>query len=477
MRLHPSGHLDVLADARMPLRLTREVDEAGRLGIGAIERTLAALHDFRAVALGAGATSILAVATSAVREAQNGDDLVQLARQRLGIKLVVVDGEREAAFAFLGAVHGLPVDHGLLLDLGGGSLEVSHFRDRKLRRTWTLPLGALRLSYNFVHTDPPSRSELARLRKHIVKTLRKAGVPPLAEDESLIGTGGTIRNIAKIEARSRRDVLPHVHGTVLQRSRVTALARRAGGLRQSSRAGIPGLNKDRADSFLGGLLAVATAMDHLGAESIQVSGQGLREGIALATLGKSPMPADDVRRASIVALARRFATFKRDTAQRRGRIARRLLEILEPGASQEMLETLRHACFVLDVGRSIDYYERHRNAAVIVAAADLQGFTTRGLALLFAVLMHADDAANRIKSLRPILDEADSALIERTATLLLLADEIERRSLPGQPVAVRSRVTSQALVLRSEALSGWRPRSLADRFRRAFGRELRILAA
>src|SRR5262245_47494897 len=90
MRLHPSGHLEVLADARMPLRLAREVDDSGRLGTAALERTLAALRDFRAVALGAGATSILAVATSAVREAMNGADLVATVRERLGIKLVVV---------------------------------------------------------------------------------------------------------------------------------------------------------------------------------------------------------------------------------------------------------------------------------------------------------------------------------------------------------------------------------------------------
>ena len=474
MRLHPSGHLDVLADARMPLRLAREVDAGRRLGPQVIERTLEALHDFRAVALGAGATSILAVATSAVREAADGADLVQLARQRLGIKLVIIDGEREAAFAFLGAVHGLPVDHGYLLDLGGGSLEVTHFRDRVLQRTWTLPLGALRVSYRFLRSDPPPRSELLRLRKAVIKTLRKSGIPRLAADELLIGTGGTIRNIAKIESRSHRDAMPSVHGTILERSRIASLERRAARLRQSARAGIPGLNKDRADSFLGGLVTVACTMEVLGAKTLQVSGQGLREGIALATLGKSPLPASTVRRASLEALVRRFATFDRDVARRRTRIALRFLEVLDPSATEELYETLVHVCTVLDVGRSIDYYERYRNAAVILAAADLQGFTQRGIALAFAVLMHADNAANRIKSLRPLLQNGDSVLVERAATLLLLADEVERRTLPSQSVAMRSRLTARELVLRSDPLAGWRPRSLGDRFRRAFGRELHI---
>jgi exopolyphosphatase/guanosine-5'-triphosphate,3'-diphosphate pyrophosphatase len=474
VRLHPSGHLEVLADARMPLRLARDVDDSGRLSRGGIQRTLDALHDFRAVALGAGATSILAVATSAVREAVNGTALVQAARSKLGIRLAVIDGVREATFAFLGAVHGLPVDHGLLFDLGGGSLEVSYFRDRKLRDTWTLPLGALRVSDRFIESDPPTRAQLDRLRRHVRQTLRRAGVPRLRRDEELIGTGGTVRNIAKIQLRSRREALPRVHGTVIRRAQVKALARRVTKLRQAGRGALPGLNRDRADSFVGGVVTVALAMDFVGAESLQVSGQGLREGIALATLGRSPLPAATVRRGSVEALLRRFTIARLDIGRRRAKIADHLLDLLVPDPAAELRETLAHACLVLDVGRSIDYYERHRNAAAIVAAADLQGFTQRGLALLFAVLMRADNATNRIKALGDVLHEHDGEAVERAAILLLLADEIERRSLPGQPMGFRARGTSQSLVLVGESLTGWRPRSLGDRFRRAFRRQLRV---
>jgi exopolyphosphatase / guanosine-5'-triphosphate,3'-diphosphate pyrophosphatase len=473
MRLHPSGHLEVLADARAPLRLARDVTAKEGLSEAALRRTVAALHDFRAIACGAGATSILAVATSAVREAKNATELVRRART-LGIKLVVIDGRREATFAFLGAVHGLPVDHGLLLDLGGGSLEISRFRQRRLLRTWTLPLGALRISDLFLKSDPPTAAQIERLRAHVRKSLRKAGVLPLAADEQLIGTGGTIRNIAKMEARVHREALPRVHGYTLERARMRTLARQASRLRQARRAALPGLNRDRADSILGGLLVMTGAMEFLRARSVQVSGQGLREGIALATLGQNPPPARAVRTASVTALARRFTTFRRDVARRRVRIATRLLDIVWPQAAAEIRETLAHVCLLLDIGRSVDYYDRHRNAAVILAAADLQGFTPRDVALAFAVLMHADNATNRLKPLRPVLRPRDGVLVERAAVLLLVADEIERRSLPGQPLAVRAAWRDAGLFLQSETLASWRPRSVGDRFRRAFGRPLRV---
>ena len=237
-----------------------------------------------------------------------------------------------------------------------------------------------------------------------------------------------------MEARARREALPRVHGTTLERARVRTLSSQASRLRLARRASLPGLNRDRADSIVGGLLVLSAAMEYLRAGSLQVSGQGLREGIALATLGQSPPPALSVRRASVQALARRFTTYRRDVARRRIRIAARLLRVVWPKASEEIRETLTHVCELLDIGRSVDYYDRHRNAAVIVAAADLQGFTPRGLALIFAVLMHADNATNRLKPLRSVLRPKDGPLVERAAVLLLLADEIERRSLPGQPL-------------------------------------------
>jgi exopolyphosphatase/guanosine-5'-triphosphate,3'-diphosphate pyrophosphatase len=393
------------------------------------------------------------------------------------MRVVIIDGEREATFAFLGAVHGLPVDHGLLFDLGGGSLEVTRFRARKLVATWTLPLGALRLSDRFLGgTGQPAARDVRRLRDFVVKTMRKAEIPRLERDEQLIGTGGTARNLAKMEARLRRDPLPHVHGYVLDLDEVRSLVQRTASLGQSARAGIPGLNKDRADSIVGGFLAVQTAMEFVGARQLQVSGQGLREGIALATLGKGPPPSSQVRRASIEALARRFSTCNREVARRRARIAARLLEILDPEAEPDLRETLQHVCLVIDIGRAVDYFDRFRNAAMILAAADLQGFTPRGVALAFAVLMQADNEANRLKALRPALRDKDGALVSRAAILLRVADEIERRSLPGQPLAVRFRLTESALVLNSEALVGWRPGSVGERFKRVFHRELRLVA-
>src|SRR5439155_13235357 len=106
-------------------------------------------------------------------------------------ELKVIDGDAEARLGFLGAVSGLQVDHGVTMDIGGGSVELSRFRDRRLGRSWTLPLGSLALSDAFLKSDPPSREELESLKKHVADTIDQAGLGPLQPDERLIGTGGT----------------------------------------------------------------------------------------------------------------------------------------------------------------------------------------------------------------------------------------------------------------------------------------------
>src|SRR5262249_36607552 len=142
----------------------------------ALERTVLALRDFLALARGSGAQDTVAVATAAVREAEDCDAFVDAIHDRTGLDVEVIDGEQEAAAAVLGAVHRLPVEDGLLFDIGGGSLEVTRFADRELRRAWTLPLGALRLSDDYLTSDPPTAAERDRLSRHVRRVLKDAGI-------------------------------------------------------------------------------------------------------------------------------------------------------------------------------------------------------------------------------------------------------------------------------------------------------------
>jgi exopolyphosphatase/guanosine-5'-triphosphate,3'-diphosphate pyrophosphatase len=472
-RLREGEHLDVLEDARAPLRLARHLRDGDRLGPEAIDRTIEALLDFRAVADGAGATRIVAVATSAVRDAADGAELIDRAR-RVGVPLEVIDGQTEARLGFLGAVHDLPVTSGFTMDVGGGSIELSRFFERSLLTSWMLPLGSLRVSDRYLTSDPPTERDLEKLRKHVAKALDAAAITELGAKEDLIGIGGTVRNLAKIDLRRTDYPLPLLHGYELSERRLADIVEDLAERSMKRRAQVPGLNPDRADTIVGGAIVIHTVMRHVGARRLIVSSRGVREGLALDAGGGDVPPPPWVRTISVATLASRFATWEPGTAERRSILAIRLHEALDPTAPVAVREMLEHAATLLDVGRAIDYYDRFEHAAMIVTAADLAGFTHGDLGVLTAILRQADDDT-RLGPYGRLLDDGDRPAVLRAATALALADELNRRIPRDAMVSISADWTSDRFQVVAPVPAGWRPRGVADRFAKVYGRPLAVV--
>lgn len=468
------GHLELIAEGRSPLRLASEIAARPRLGEDAIARVIAALTDFTAIATASSAGRVVAVATSAVREAEDGARLLDRARREAKVDVVVIDGEDEARYSFLGAVYGAHADHGMLIDLGGGSIEASSFRDRRLVQSRTLPLGALRLSTRYLRNDPPTQPELDKLRDHVRDSLRDAGVPALASDERLIGTGGSIRNLAKIDREARSYPIPRIHGYRLTRESVTEIARLLRSRPSSRRRAIRGLNADRVDSIVGGAVTTLVIMEMLGAADLTVSGQGVREGVVYDLRGTFLPPLDQVRHASVAALVSRFASWDEGRSKRRAAIAVDLVAALDPTAGRKIRERIEQAAVILDIGRSIDYYDRHAHAADIVTESDLAGFSHRKLALLAAVIRASGEDGSVLRLYRPLLGPEDLASVSRAAAILALADEIERRMPRGARLPVRCVVNEREVRITAPLFDTYRQRILGEQFHRAFGKRLVI---
>ncbi|MBV8196204.1 MAG: Ppx/GppA family phosphatase [Candidatus Dormibacteraeota bacterium] len=473
VRLTKGGHLEILSDARVGLRLMRDIDSSGRLSAQAEERTLAALHDFIAVAAGSGADRTIALATAAVREAGNGPEFVARLRQQTGLDIRVISGDEEARLAFSGAVNGLPVDHGMLVDVGGGSLELARFRARRAVQSWTLPLGSLRLTDRFLSGDPPKQGEATALQEHVARTLRDAGVGGLREDEKLVGTGGTIRNLAKMHRATVLYPIPRLHGYTITRKALRDLVVRVVSRRLSRRSQLPGLSTDRADSIAGGALVVQAVLETLGAPEVTVSGQGLREGAVYEEAGQGIPATAEVRRASITAIASRFTTWDSERARRRTRIALSLWDEMRPNG-EDAREALEHAATILDVGRSVDYYRRWEHAAEIVVSADLYGFSHRSIAMIAALIVRAGNRRTSLETYSTLADARERRNLGRGAVLLALADEVERRIPKGSAASVTQHTGKNGVVLVLPVPHDWVPVELAGRFQRVFGRELSI---
>jgi exopolyphosphatase/guanosine-5'-triphosphate,3'-diphosphate pyrophosphatase len=468
-RVRSAAHLDVIGDARSPLRLVRDVAKRGELTTETIERTLRIVRGFLAVATCAGAERTLAVATAAVREASNGDVLIERAQTELGLNVEIADGQEEARFGFLGAVHGLPVEHGIVLDVGGGSLQLIHFRDRRLQRSWSLKLGALRLSDRFLKSDPASRGEMRALKEAVYAALEEAGVSPLQPGERLLGTGGTVRNLAKVDRRLLGDYpITRLHGYVVARRRLDDVTTLLAGSPASERGRVPGLNGDRADSIVGGALVVQSVMDRLLSADLTVAGYGLREGMALRSVTIEAASIVDVQSAGVAALGARFTSWDASTAQRRADLALRLLTVLRPSLPAEAVAAASCAARLLDVGASIDYYRRHTHSARIIADANLDGYAHRTLALVAAAVVAVGERDASVKGFGPLLGAADMPVVEQIAAAVALADALVRYGSADVESPCLER-TNGHLVLATPVVDPWPLEAPTRRAERAFG--------
>jgi exopolyphosphatase/guanosine-5'-triphosphate,3'-diphosphate pyrophosphatase len=468
-----AAHLDVLGDARSPLRLVRDVAQAGELSSETIDRTLRIVRGFVAVAVTSGAERTMAVATAAVREASNGERFIERTRDELGIPVEIANGDEEARLGFLGAVHGLPVEDGIVLDVGGGSLQLIRFRSRRLERSWSLPLGALRLSDRFLRSDPPKRGEMRALKEYADAALSQAGIRPLQPHERLIGTGGSIRNLAKVDRRMRGDYpISRLHGYVLDRARLDDVASLLSGTPASGRATIPGLNADRSDSIVGGGLVVQAVMDRLIASELTVAGYGMREGVALNCVTDEAASVEQVQNVAVAALGGHFTAYDGQRAQHRMAATRRMLTQLQPGVSAEALQAATAAARLLDIGASIDHYRRHEHSARIVCDANLDGYSHRTLALTAAALYAVGEREATVKSYAPLLSAADQPVVEQIAAGVALADALVRYG-SDDPETISLERTNSHVVLAAPVMDEWPLEAPTRRAEQAFGATIR----
>jgi exopolyphosphatase/guanosine-5'-triphosphate,3'-diphosphate pyrophosphatase len=277
----PEGPRAVLERATIT-RLGEGVDRTRMLAPAARERTLRCLESYAEDMRAFGANTRAAVGTSALRDAEGGGDFTREVANVIGVAPQVIDGMREAALTFRGALSGLAVRGDLtVFDVGGGSTEIVQGTRGEAARadsSVSLDIGSVRLFERHVTSDPPSQHDLARVRADIDAALESA--PRAQTPRILVGVAGTVTTLASI-ALELADYDPaRVHGFVLTRSVVADVARKLERLSLPERRTLRGLDPKRADVIVAGALIVERVMDRANASELVVSDRGVRWGLA-----------------------------------------------------------------------------------------------------------------------------------------------------------------------------------------------------
>ncbi len=420
-------------------RLMDEVRESVRLidGMGddralqpaAMERAIDSLAMFKALCQGAGVAHVIAVGTSAVRDASNQTAFLARVKDETGLDVRVLSGEEEAYYGYLGVVNSTAVQHGFVLDIGGGSTEVTHIANRQFGAWVSRPVGAVRFTQRYIHTDPISTKDYHALEQGADEQFTDLDWFAATPNTRLVGIGGTIRNLARVAQKRSKYPLERLHGYILHRDMLRRIITTLRNKNQTERETIAGLNSERADVILAGAMVLYRAMLHSGYTEIEVCGQGLREGIFYEQFlnDRSPPIIDNVRQFSVYNLVQQFHYEPAHVEKVRElsiSIFDQTTALHGYGAWER--ELLGAAAILHDIGVTVSYYDHHKHSAYLLQHSGLPGFSPREIALLTVLVRSHRKGDVLTREFDTMLQPDDATRLARLAAMLRLAEFLER---------------------------------------------------
>lgn len=483
----PDASYKILDRFKDMTRLGNGAFAAKRLSDEAIGRGVGVLKTLVTLARHKGYERITAVATSAVREAKNGGDFVDLVEEQTGIKIRVISGLEEARLIFLGVRHSMALSDKptLVVDVGGGSVEVIVGTRDGLQHAKSLRLGAIRLSDQYVRKTPPTKAMVKQLDEAVSLSLRGAlDVFKVKEFDAVVATSGMAGNVAEIvHLRQSGRPLPQLN---LATVRLKDLRIVEAELRKSSvkaRLGIPGLDPKRVDTLFPAVVVLRRLLELSGAGGMTICDKAIREGVIYDFIDrhrdglKAECEIPDVRRRNVIGLARRchvpemHSLHVASLALRLFDQTKRLHHLGEPERSW-----LEFAAVLHDIGYLINPRQHHKHAYYLIKNSDIDGLTAEEIELV------ANIARYHRRSLPAAKHEGYAGLsikLKRTvrilSALLRVADGLDRtHSSAVQTVDVKigQTLTIVATVSGDAAMEIWSASQRADLLEQVFRRRV-----
>jgi exopolyphosphatase / guanosine-5'-triphosphate,3'-diphosphate pyrophosphatase len=429
----PQGGYRVLGRERDMVRLGKTGFGDGALSEAAMRDGLEALVKMTTLARLKGAGQVVAVATSAVREAANGQDFLARVKAQTGMDVQLLTGVEEGRLIYRAVREAVELGAGTaaIVDVGGGSTEWITTRAGEAEEVVSLALGSLR-GASLLKGDPPGTAAVERLRRHIQKQLR-AAIPQMPVDR-LIATSGTAVCCADlldfVSGRTLKEVTSGLRE--VRRKDLAALVERLRGMKRGEIADLPPVGGPRSESLLAGAVLLLELAAHAGVDRFQVSDRALREGLVLAALGQpasATRELEDLRRRQVLQLAERTESVYRHSLQS-ARLALRLFDVTASvhGLAAREREWLEYAALLHDIGYSIQYRNHHKHAYYLITNADLDAFDQREIEIIAHVARYhrgpvpQPERHPTLAALKPWQQRT----VRKLSALLRLADALDR---------------------------------------------------
>ena len=437
----------IIAREKETVRLGDRDKVTGMLTPAAIDRATAALKRCQSIAQSLNAEEIVAVATSAVREAPNGRSFLEQIETDLGLVINLISGQEEARRIYLGVLSGMEFNFQphVIIDIGGGSTELILGDGHEPRTLSSTKIGAVRLTRELISTDPISNSEFHYLQAYVRGTLERStdelkSYLHFDETPRLVGTSGTIEALAALHARERLGIVPTpLHGYELPLRDLQEIINRLRRLSLSDRTALPDMSERRAEIILAGAVILQEAMLLVGAESVVICERSLREGVIVDWMLTHGLIEDrlrfqgSVRERSVIRAAQKYQV-NLDYSERVASFALSLFDQTQGklhGWGNEERELLWAAAMLHNCGHFVNHSAHHKHSYYLIRHSDLLGYTEVEIETIANLARYHRKSSPKKKheSYRNIGSKRYRRIVDQLHTMLRLAVALDRRQI------------------------------------------------
>jgi exopolyphosphatase/guanosine-5'-triphosphate,3'-diphosphate pyrophosphatase len=437
----------IVGKEKATVRLGDRDPQTGQLTPEAMKRAIDALKRCQDIAKSLKAEEIVAVATSAVREAPNGRAFLEQVEDDLGLIINLISGQEEARRIYLGVLSGMEFNNQphVIIDIGGGSTELILGDGHEPRFLSSTKVGAVRLTREFITTDPISNVEFNYLQAYVRGMLERA-VEELqthlrpGEQSTLVGTSGTIETLAALHAREILGTTPAVlNGYHLPLTDLQALVNRLRKLNYAERSLLPGMSERRSEIIVAGALILQEAMTLLGLESVTICERALREGVIVDWMLTHGLIEDrlrfqtSIRQRSVMNLAHKYHV-NLEHSERVAKFALSLFDQLQGTLHSwdaPERELLWAAAILHNSGHFVSHSSHHKHSYYLIRNSDLLGYTEIEIEAIANMARYHRKSCPKKKhdNYRNLTSKKHRRIVEQLSPLLRIAVALDRRQI------------------------------------------------
>lgn len=425
-----NGAHRVIDGSKRAARLSEQIDDTGTLPDKGIDELVATINHFRLICAHHRTGHVRAVATAAIRNAANREYLLSRIEAESGLPIELISGDQEASYGFLGMINSMDIKDGFLIDIGGGSTEVSVFKDRTLVQAVSFPFGCVSLTRRFSSEGVVSDDQLQAIERLVEEAAQREGWLKWSPGLTLVGVGGTIRALGKVHQAQIKYPFESFHNYPMSGKDTDDLFEMLRSEPLDKRHKIPGLSKDRVDIIVPGIVILRTIYRIIGASDYIICGAGLRDGLFYSTRFPEKPRLDDVLTYSVNNVAALYPEAPQQHMMQVNRTVLQLFDSLQlqlafPERARLWIDT---ASTLYRIGASIDYNDYTKHTFYLMINSHLNGLSHKEILLCAGIASYK--SKSRVRQLaatyKPMLSDDDITLICRLGSLLQLAVALDR---------------------------------------------------